>query len=91
MTWLRITYANLAWAACGLWFKGSEQSCRQTVLEFSTAMSAVHVVYFAVCANVLVCIVAAVKECHKLDQCRYSTDEGEVDLWSLAGKGNKPR
>ena len=54
-------------------------------------MSAVHIVYFAVCTNVLMYIATAVKECHKLDQGRYSTDDGEVDLWSLAGKGNKPR
>ena len=37
-------------------------------------------------------IVFTLKDCQKIDQCRCSTDEGEINLWSLAGKGsNIPR
>ena len=35
-------------------------------------------------------LVLTVKECKKVDQCRCLTDEGEINLWELAGTG-KPR
>ncbi|KAL9966511.1 hypothetical protein ACROYT_G024596 [Oculina patagonica] len=35
--------------------------------------------------------VISVKECKKIDQCRCSTDEGEISLKKLAGTGGKPR
>ena len=43
-------------------------------------------------ASLYIQVVYAVKECKKIDQCRCSTDEGEINIWSLAGKGsNVPR
>ena len=37
-------------------------------------------------------IVQGIKKCVKIDACRCSTDEGEINLWSLAGDGeNSPR
>lgn len=33
-----------------------------------------------------------IKKCEKIDTCRCSTDEGEINLWSLAGETtNQPR
>lgn len=31
--------------------------------------------------------VHGIKKCVKIDACRCSTDEGEINLWSLAGDG----
>lgn len=38
-----------------------------------------------VCAPI---VVHALKECSKVDVCKCSTDEGVIDLWSLAGTGS---
>lgn len=35
--------------------------------------------------------VLSLKECKKIDQCRCSTDEGEISLKKLARTGGKPR
>jgi len=36
--------------------------------------------------------VKGIKKCEKIDACRCSTDEGEINLWSLAGQtSNQPR
>ena len=36
-------------------------------------------------------VLSHVKECKKIDSCRCSTDEGEIDLRKLAGTDGKPR
>ena len=37
-------------------------------------------------------LVQTLSECSKVDVCKCSTDEGTIDLWSLAGTaGNIPR
>ena len=37
-------------------------------------------------------VVETLSECSKVDVCKCSTDEGTIDLWSLAGTGsNIPR
>ena len=47
-------------------------------------------IYFV--AACLPFMVHGLKECTKKDVCRCSTDEGVIDLWSLAGTGsNIPR
>ncbi|KAL9966509.1 hypothetical protein ACROYT_G024594 [Oculina patagonica] len=36
-------------------------------------------------------LVKGIKKCVKIDECRCSTDEGEINLWSLAGEDDQPR
>ena len=45
--------------------------------------------FIAVCS--LSKLILSVKECKKIDECRCSTDEGEINLQKVAGTGGEPR
>lgn len=57
-----------------------ESLARRTFLEMKSVFLAFALVLLTLAP------VHGIKKCEKIDACRCSTDEGEINIWSLAGQ-----
>lgn len=73
----------------GCWSHGFVLRCNfcQGIFESVThsLLFNMKLVIFAIAIS-LAASVHGIKTCKKIDACRCSTDEGEINLWSLAGQ-----
>ena len=60
--------------------------CSASMLIRSSTCFLLYMNYFS-----FVCSGNELKKCTKIDQCRCLTDQGEINLWSLAERSGKPR